>query len=108
MLAHDQNLHKSAIFAYAQNTANMKRIFAIGDIHGCFDFLKELVENKIQLDKDDKLVLLGDYIDRGVKSKEVVDYIIDLHEKGYDITPLIGNHELLLLETFEDEKNKPK
>ena len=86
----------------------MKRLFAIGDIHGCFDSLKELVENKIQLDKNDKLILLGDYIDRGNKSKEVVDYIIDLQEKDYNITPLIGNHELLLLETFEDEKNKPK
>lgn len=86
----------------------MKHLFAIGDIHGCFDSLRELVENKIQPDKDDKLVLLGDYIDRGDKSKEVVDYIIDLQEKNYDITPLIGNHELLLLETFEDEKNKPK
>lgn len=52
--------------------------------------------------------MLGDYIDRGNKSKEVVNYIINLQEKGYDITPLIGNHELLLLETFEDEKNKPK
>ena len=86
----------------------MKRVFAIGDIHGCFDSLKELIESNIKLDKNDKLILLGDYIDRGNKSKEVVDYIIDLQEKGYDITPLIGNHELLILETFEDEKNKPK
>ena len=45
----------------------MKHLFAIGDIHGCFDSLRELVENKIQPDKDDKLVLLGDYIDRGDK-----------------------------------------
>ncbi len=86
----------------------MKRLFAIGDIHGCFDSLKELVESKIQLDINDKLILLGDYIDRGDKSKEVVDYIIGLQEKGYDIIPLIGNHELLLLEAYEDEKNKPK
>jgi serine/threonine protein phosphatase 1 len=101
-------LQKSAIFAIAQNTANMKRLFAIGDIHGCFDSLLELVENQIQLDKNDKLVLLGDYIDRGNKSKEVIDYIIDLQENGFDIISLIGNHELILLETLEDEKNKPK
>jgi serine/threonine protein phosphatase 1 len=86
----------------------MIRLFAIGDIHGCFDSLKELVENKIQLNKNDTLVLLGDYIDRGDKSKEVIDYIIDLQGKDYNIIPLIGNHELLLLETFEDENNKPK
>ncbi|WP_075591257.1 metallophosphoesterase family protein [Labilibacter marinus] len=86
----------------------MKRLFAIGDIHGCFDSLLELVENQIQLDKNDKLVLLGDYIDRGNKSKEVIDYIIDLQEKDFDIISLIGNHEMLLLETLEDEKNKSK
>jgi len=51
------------------------------------------------------VVLLGDYIDRGNKSKEVVDYIIDLQEKGFDIITLLGNHEMLLLETLEDEKN---
>lgn len=85
-----------------------KRLFAIGDIHGCFDALKELVECKIQLAQNDKLILLGDYIDRGDKSKEVVDYIIDLQERGYNIIPLIGNHELLLLKAFDDEKNKYK
>ncbi|MBI9067306.1 MAG: metallophosphoesterase [Salinivirgaceae bacterium] len=86
----------------------MKGLFAIGDIHGCFDSLLELVEKQIQLDKNDRLVLLGDYIDRGNKSKEVIDYIIDLQEKGFGIISLIGNHELLLLETLEDEKNKSK
>lgn len=85
-----------------------KRLFAIGDIHGCFDSLKELVENKIQLQKDDKLILLGDYIDRGDKSKDVVDFIIDLLENGYDVIPLMGNHEALLIDAFEDEKNISK
>ena len=82
-----------------------KRLFAIGDIHGCFDSLKELVENKIQLQEDDKLILLGDYIDRGDKSKEVVDFIMELQEKGFDIIPLRGNHEAMLLDAYEDEKN---
>ncbi|MEX0982737.1 MAG: metallophosphoesterase family protein [Bacteroidales bacterium] len=86
----------------------MIRLFAIGHIHGCFDSLQELVENKTQLNKNDALVLLGDYIDQGDKSKEVIDYIIGLQRKDYNIIPLIGNHELLLLETFEDENNKPK
>jgi serine/threonine protein phosphatase 1 len=67
-----------------------------------------LVENKIQLRKEDKLILLGDYIDRGDKSKEVVDFIIELSENGYDIIPLMGNHEVMLLDAFEDEKNISK
>ncbi|MGE5395525.1 MAG: metallophosphoesterase family protein, partial [Candidatus Saccharibacteria bacterium] len=71
--------------------------------HGCFDPLKELIEEKIKLTRHDKLVLLGDYIDRGPKSKEVIDYIIALKEKGYDITPLSGNHEQMLLDAWEEE-----
>ncbi|NOX45529.1 MAG: serine/threonine protein phosphatase [Chlorobi bacterium] len=84
------------------------RLFAIGDVHGCFDSLKYLVETKIQLHKKDKLVLLGDYIDRGDKSKEVVDYIIELKKKGFDIVPLMGNHEALLLDAYKNEKNISK
>jgi len=72
------------------------RLFAIGDIHGCFDSLKVLVGNKIKLQKDDKLILLGDYIDRGEKSREVVDFVMELQEKGFDIIPLRGNHETML------------
>ena len=86
----------------------MDRLFAIGDIHGCFDSLKELIENHIQLRKNDKLVLLGDYIDRGANSKKVIDYIIDLQVKGFDIIALTGNHEVMLLDSFDNEKNIPK
>jgi serine/threonine protein phosphatase 1 len=81
------------------------RLFAIGDIHGCFDSFKELVENKIELKKEDKLILLGDYIDRGIQSKEVIDYIIELQQGGFDITPLQGNHEAMLLDAIKNEKH---
>ena len=85
-----------------------KRLFAIGDIHGCFESLKNLIENKIKLKKSDKLVLLGDYIDRGPQSKEVVDFIIELQSKGYDIVTLMGNHEAMLIDAMENEKNFSK
>jgi len=51
---------------------------------------------------------LGDYIDRGAESKLVVDFIIELLEKGYDVIPLMGNHEALLLEAYANEKNVAK
>lgn len=81
-----------------------QRLFAIGDIHGCFDSFRTLIEQKIQIRKDDKIVLLGDYIDRGTHSKEVVDYIIDLQNSGFDIVPLIGNHESMLLDTINNSE----
>jgi len=82
------------------------RTFAIGDIHGCFDSLKELIENKIQLQRNDKLIFLGDYIDRGSKSKEVIDYIIELQEKGYDLITLLGNHESMLVDAYNNDDFK--
>ena len=81
-----------------------KRLFAIGDIHGCFDSFRTMIEQKIQIRKEDKIVLLGDYIDRGTHSKAVVDYIMDLRDRGFDIVPLIGNHEAMLLDTLNNDE----
>jgi serine/threonine protein phosphatase 1 len=78
----------------------MGRLFAISDIHGCFDTFHTLITSRIGLTKSDKLILLGDYIDRGEKSKEVIDFIIDLMNSGFDITPLCGNHENMLVDSF--------
>lgn len=75
------------------------RLLAIGDIHGCFEALRELVEDRVRLQTADRLILLGDYIDRGPQSREVVDYILGLREKGYDLITLTGNHEAMLLES---------
>ena len=84
-------------------TAQSKRRFIVGDIHGCYNTFKSLVENKIRLTKKDQLFLLGDYIDKGPFSKKTVDYIIKLIEKGYKIYPLRGNHEDEKLKTAEKE-----
>jgi serine/threonine protein phosphatase 1 len=81
---------------------NPTRRFAISDIHGCLKTFKKLVEEKIVLEKRDKLYLLGDYIDRGKDSKGVLDYIMDMTDEGYDVQALMGNHEQLFLKTTED------
>ena len=80
-----------------------ERLLAIGDIHGCFDQFRTLVEEQISIRKSDKLVLLGDYIDRGYQSREVVDFIIRLAENGFNVVPLIGNHESMLLDSLTDD-----
>lgn len=83
----------------------MDRLFAISDIHGCFKPFYEIIVNTIKLRKSDQLILLGDYIDRGYQSKEVIDFIIDLRNKGFNITPLTGNHELMLLDSYYNPDN---
>lgn len=79
----------------------MKRLIAVGDIHGCITNLRSMVEDKIKLQADDKVILLGDYIDRGKYSREVVEYILSLIERGFDVIPLIGNHEVMLLDSAD-------
>ena len=75
-----------------------QKIFVIGDIHGCLDMLKRLLD-KINWSPDkDRLIFLGDYIDRGEEPKGVVDYILDLTRQSSLVECLKGNHEAMLLD----------
>ena len=73
----------------------MGRIIAISDIHGEFDKLSAVLD-KISPQKEDTIVFCGDYIDRGKKSKEVVDKIIDM-QNYCNCVYLIGSHEYAML-----------
>lgn len=75
----------------------MSKFFAIGDIHGCFNKLQKLIE-KLPINKElDYLVFIGDYIDRGSFSKEVIDYVIELRHQFDNVVCLSGNHEQMFL-----------
>jgi len=76
----------------------MNRVFAVGDIHGCFYTLLDLM-NKLPLESGDKLIFIGDYIDRGPHSKQVVDYVKSLTDAGQAIA-LMGNHEKMCIDTY--------
>jgi serine/threonine protein phosphatase 1 len=81
------------------------RIYAIGDIHGCHAELQILL-NRIEQDICDthiavRLVYLGDYIDRGPASKEVVSCVLKT-VSHIDTIGLRGNHEQMLLDFLED------
>lgn len=85
------------------------RVYAIGDIHGQADLLARL-HGQIQrdaLDFDgDRLVVvyLGDYVDRGLKSREVIDCLIDRPLNGFESIYLKGNHEEALLDFLADPR----
>ncbi len=73
-----------------------RRIIAVGDVHGCLHALIRLVE-QINPQPDDQLLFLGDVIDRGEHSKEVVDYLLALRLR-YSCFFIMGNHELMYLD----------
>jgi len=71
-------------------------IYAIGDIHGELYKLKALIQ-RLFPQKDDKLVFVGDYIDRGGYSFEVIDYLVELSKK-HDCVFIEGNHENMFMD----------
>ncbi len=71
-------------------------LYAIGDIHGEIRKLERLLDH-LPLEKEDRLVFIGDYIDRGPDPKAVVDYLIDFREQ-HDCVFLLGNHESMFLD----------
>ncbi|NVO18996.1 MAG: serine/threonine protein phosphatase [Bacteroidetes bacterium] len=81
------------------------KTWVIPDIHGCLQTLRYVVEDMIQLEKRDKLFILGDIIDRGPDSKGVIDYIMQLESQHYNVLTLRGNHEDFMLKVIEAEKN---
>lgn len=75
----------------------MNKIFAIGDIHGCFDKLQRLILEIKADPANDTLVFIGDYIDRVDGGRDVVDYILKLKKTFQNVICLRGNHESMLL-----------
>jgi len=63
-----------------------------------------LIENQIKPDKNDQLYFVGDLIDRGPRSREVLDYLIDLKWQGHNVFAVKGNHEDLFVKAFSDEE----
>lgn len=82
------------------------RTYAIGDVHGLLLKLQELIGlcRKDAGQKPLKLILLGDYIDRGPDSRGVIEYLMALqHATPENVICLMGNHEDMLLAALDDK-----
>ncbi len=91
------------------STLENTRIYAIGDIHGCYDLLKSLLDQIVANDlflpfiKNKHLIFLGDYIDRGPSSGKVIDLLMHKLPDSYETCFLKGNHEAMMLDALEDQ-----
>ena len=75
------------------------RTFVIGDIHGCLTALDTILDRLAPTDSD-RIIGLGDFIDRGPDTKGVIDRLIALQKKGIFIG-IMGNHEEMALQSRE-------
>lgn len=74
-----------------------ERLLTIGDLHGCRRQLRQLLA-QLAPTSADRLILLGDYIDRGADSPGIIDDLLELRQRFPQTIFLRGNHEQMLLD----------
>ncbi len=76
-------------------------VYAVGDVHGCYDEMitleRMIAKDAEQLHGDKLIIMLGDYIDRGPDSAQVIEHLVHPPVDGLRRVCLIGNHEVALL-----------
>lgn len=80
-----------------------RRTIVVGDIHGCYDELVELLD-RVALTADDRVIAVGDLIVKGEKSREV----LDLFSSDARFSAVIGNHDLAILRHWLREHKSHK
>jgi serine/threonine protein phosphatase 1 len=89
--------------AVESSRARGGRLVAVGDVHGCVDELSTMLD-AIAPAADDTIVFLGDYVDRGPSSRDVIDRLIELRDSGTCGTVFLrGNHEDMFLAFLGEE-----
>ena len=81
---------------------NYKRIICFGDIHGCYEPVKKYFEDH-PISDDTAYIFLGDYLDRGVQNKEVLEFLISIKDRR-NVHLIEGNHERWL-RMYADESS---
>ncbi len=86
-------------------------VYAVGDVHGC---LRELLALERNIAEDARalpgrklIVMLGDYVDRGPSSAQVLDHLAGPAPAGFERVCLAGNHELAMLDFLEGRLGLP-
>ena len=93
----DKNAFWETIGMKKFNFDKYNKIHVFGDIHGCYEPLKEYFEI-YPYKENDMYIFTGDYIDRGIQNKEVLEFLLTLVDKS-NILFLEGNHECITLDT---------
>jgi serine/threonine protein phosphatase 1 len=77
-------------------------VYAIGDVHGCLDQLlaleRAIATDGLDIEGEKWVVTVGDHIDRGPRSKDVIEHVMGPAPSGFRRFALLGNHEAMLLD----------
>lgn len=80
-------------------------VYAVGDVHGCLDALLALeaimVDDAAKFDGDKLIIMLGDYVDRGPQSAEVLEHLSKPAPANFHRFCLMGNHERFMLDYLD-------
>lgn len=93
------------IFQENQYTKMAKRTFVIGDIHGGYKALQQVLQ-RAKITRKDRLIFLGDYVDGWSESYQVIETLIKL-QSTHNCIFIRGNHDDLFTEWIETEKPNP-
>ncbi len=91
-----------------------RRVYAVGDIHGRADLLEQLIDDLLAdiaaggFRAPPILVFLGDYVDRGVRSRDVIDLLLSERLSPFETYFLKGNHEAAMLQFLSDPGIGPR
>lgn len=97
-------------FGASARTAANERIYAIGDVHGRYDLLRDLLD-MVQIHSSrqpglgkPKVILLGDLVDRGPDSAKVMRFLSSAQQHAKRLIVLRGNHEEMLLRVIDGDE----
>lgn len=79
----------------------MGNTYVFGDIHGRARQLREILEAVDYDERHDRVIFVGDLIDRGDESPEVVECVLQLRRRNPNVVCLRGNHEQMLLDLLD-------
>lgn len=98
--------------AFSAQMQPLRPFYAIGDVHGCMAQMQEALE-KVDIDietqgiENPAVVFLGDYVDRGPNSAQVLEFLFNLKlSEGDDVVCLKGNHETMMVDFIDDPINR--
>lgn len=105
----DQDLERHERLEWREQTG---AIYAIGDVHGEFDLLQKLeahiLRHAEKFEQQSRIVLLGDLVDRGAQSAQVIEHLLNQPLPGCERYILLGNHDYYMLCAYHGRPNSQR